>query len=78
MSEASKPTISPRKGQIRQRGKCPVCNYSVTIRRNGYAERHYLYASEKYACPGGEDHRSDGDVPSVPLAWWFKERERGL
>lgn len=60
---------------VRQRGRCPICNYSVTIRRNGYAERHYLYATEKFACPGGEEMRREGDVPSVPLARWLGGRD---
>lgn len=57
--------------QLRQRGRCPRCGYSVTIRKNGYAERHYLYTGGKYACPGGEEMRTDQDVPRYPVADWL-------
>ena len=62
---------------MRQRGKCPVCGYSVTIRRNGYAERHYIYSIGKHACPGGEEMRAPSDVPRAPLADFLKARTPG-
>ena len=66
-------TLTPERFK---RGACPRCGYSVRIRKNGYAQRHYLYAgSGKWACPGGEEMRAPGDVPRQPLAEWL-EREK--
>jgi len=64
-----------REFRPRLRGKCPVCGYSVTIRKNGYAERHYLYATEKFVCPGGEEQRKPDDMSRYPIAWWLEPGE---
>lgn len=58
---------------MRERRKCPICSYSVTIRRNGYPERHYLYTDQKWACPGGEEQRNPTDTPRYPIALFLFE-----
>ena len=56
------------------RGKCPRCGYSVRIRKNGYAQRHSLYAGNgRFTCPGGEFMRPLSDVAPYPIAKWLTD-----
>ena len=64
--------------QLPERRACKWCGYSQRMRVNGGLERHYLYAGNgRWACPGGETHRTKIDTPRFPLATFLSSPTRG-